>query len=70
MTLSDGKSEVVKVPRIATRSLWILGFSIILVLYVHTSLAPALTQMVEFFHTDYGVVSCGYTVNSIIVIVM
>ena len=34
-----------------------MGLSIILVLYVHTSLAPALTEMVEFFDTDYAVVS-------------
>ena len=34
-----------------------MGLSIILVLYVHTSLAPALTQMVEYFDTDYGTVS-------------
>lgn len=51
------KQVVVKVPKVATRSLWIMGLSIILVLYVHTSLAPALTEMVEFFHTDYGTVS-------------
>jgi MFS family permease len=51
------KQEVVKVPKVATRSLWIMGLSIILILYVHTSLAPALTQMVEFFHSDYGTVS-------------
>ena len=34
-----------------------MGLSIILILYVHTSLAPALTQMVEYFNTDYGTVS-------------
>ena len=34
-----------------------MGLSIILVLYVHNSLAPALTEMVEFFDTDYAVVS-------------
>jgi MFS family permease len=54
---STKKQEVIKVPKVATRSLWIMGLSIILILYVHTSLAPALTQMVEFFHSDYGTVS-------------
>jgi MFS family permease len=34
-----------------------MGLSIILVLYVHTSLSPAMPQMVEFFGKDYGVVS-------------
>ena len=59
---SNGNSttpEVVKVPKTATRALWIMGLSIILILYVHTSLAPALTQMVEYFDSDYGTVS-GY----------
>ena len=51
------RTEVVKVPKTATRALWIMGLSIILILYVHTSLAPALTQMVEYFDTDYGTVS-------------
>ena len=51
------KQEVVKIPKVATRALWIMGLSIILILYVHTSLAPALTQMVDFFHSDYGTVS-------------
>ena len=46
-----------KVPKTATRALWIMGLSIILILYVHTSLAPALTQMVEYFNSDYGTVS-------------
>lgn len=50
-------NQTIKVPKTATRSLWIMGLSIILVLYVHTSLAPALTQMVEFFDSDYGTVS-------------
>ena len=50
-------SKTVTVPKIAKRSLWLMGLSIILVLYVHTSLAPALTEMVEFFDTDYAVVS-------------
>ena len=34
-----------------------MGLSIILILYVHTSLAPALSQMVAFFDSDYGTVS-------------
>ena len=38
-----------------------MGLSIILVLYVHTSLAPALTQMVDYFDTDYGTVSWVFT---------
>ena len=50
-------SKTVTVPKIAKRSLWLMGLSIILVLYVHTSLAPALVEMVEFFDTDYAVVS-------------
>ena len=54
---SSTKPEVVKVPKAATRALWIMGLSIILILYVHTSLAPALTQMVEYFNSDYGTVS-------------
>jgi MFS family permease len=52
-----GKQVTVDTPKVATRSLWIMGFSIILILYVHTSLAPALTQMVEYFDSDYGTVS-------------
>jgi MFS family permease len=51
------KQVTVDTPKVATRSLWIMGFSIILILYVHTSLAPALTQMVEYFDSDYGTVS-------------
>ena len=54
---STKKQAVVKTPKVATRALWVMGLSIILILYVHTSLAPALTQMVEFFHSDYGTVS-------------
>ena len=50
-------SKTVTVPKIAKRSLWLMGLGIILVLYVHNSLAPALTEMVEFFDTDYAVVS-------------
>ena len=46
-----------KYPKIATRALWIMGLSIILILYVHTSLTPALTLMVDYFDTDYGTVS-------------
>src|SRR6476619_8045036 len=38
-----------------------MGLSIILVLYVHTSLAPALTQMVDYFDTDYWTVSWVFT---------
>ena len=37
--------------------LLIMGLSIVLVLYVHTSLAPAFPEMVEFFDTDYSVIS-------------
>ena len=50
-----------KYPKTATRALWIMGLSIILILYVHTSLAPALTQMVEYFNSDYGTVSWVFT---------
>jgi MFS family permease len=48
---------MLKAPKSPMRPLLIMGFSIILVLYVHTSLAPALPQMVEFFDSDYSVVS-------------
>jgi MFS family permease len=51
------RTEVVKVSKPAKRALWIMGLSIILVLYVHTSLAPALASMVDYFGTDYGTVS-------------
>jgi MFS family permease len=62
-TVNDGsgnpaeKQLTVKTPKVATRALWIMGFSIILVLYVHTSLAPALTQMAEYFDKDYATIS-------------
>lgn len=55
---SNSKKQVtIKTPKIATRSLWIMGIAIILVLYVHTSLAPALFQMVDYFDTDYATIS-------------
>ena len=53
----NSNGEIITVSKTAKRSLWLMGLSIILVLYVHTSLAPALTEMVEFFDTDYAVVS-------------
>ena len=46
-----------KAPKSPTGPLVIMGLAIILVLYVHTSLAPAFPEMVEFFDTDYSVVS-------------
>jgi MFS family permease len=52
-----GKQVTVKTPKVATRALWIMGISIILVLYVHTSLAPALTQMADYFDKDYATIS-------------
>ena len=52
-----GKQVTVKTPKAATRALWIMGLSIILVLYVHTSLAPALTQMADYFDKDYATIS-------------
>jgi len=52
-----GKQVTVKTPKVATRALWIMGLSIILVLYVHTSLAPALTQMADYFDKDYATIS-------------
>ena len=58
---STRKQEVVKVPKVASRALWIMGLAIILVLYVHTSLSPALTQMVTYFDSDYGTVSWVFT---------
>jgi len=52
-----GKQVTVKTPKVATRALWIMGASIILVLYVHTSLAPALVQMADYFDKDYATIS-------------
>jgi MFS family permease len=52
-----GKQLTVKTPKVATRALWIMGLSIIIVLYVHTSLAPALTQMADYFDKDYATIS-------------
>ena len=54
---NNSNGETITVSKIAKRSLWLTGLSIILVLYVHTSLATALIEMVEFFDTDYAVVS-------------
>lgn len=50
-------SQILKAPKSPTGPLVIMGLAIILVLYVHTSLAPAFPEMVEFFDTDYSVVS-------------
>jgi MFS family permease len=50
-------SQTLETPKSPMRPLLIMGFSIILVLYVHTSLAPAFPEMVEFFDTDYSVIS-------------
>ena len=52
-----GKQVTVKTPKVATRALWIMGISIIVVLYVHTSLAPALVVMAEDFGKDLGTIS-------------
>jgi MFS family permease len=52
-----GKQVTIKTPKVATRALWIMGLSIIIVLYVHTSLAPALTQMADYFDKDYATIS-------------
>jgi MFS family permease len=57
-----GKQVTVETPKVATRALWIMGISIILVLYVHTSMAPALTQMSEYFDKDYATISWVLTV--------
>jgi MFS family permease len=57
-----GKQVTVKTPKVATRALWIMGISIIVVLYVHTSLAPALVQMAEDFDKDLGTISWVLTV--------
>jgi MFS family permease len=57
-----GKQVTVKTPKVATRALWIMGASIILVLYVHTSLAPALVQMADYFDKDYATISWVLTV--------
>jgi MFS family permease len=50
-------SQDLKTPKGANRSLWIMGLSIILVLYVHTSLSPALPMMAEDFGVDYSLVT-------------
>jgi len=57
-----GKQVTVATPKVATRSLWIMGISIILVLYVHTSMAPALTEMAVYFGKDYATISWVLTV--------
>jgi MFS family permease len=55
---SDGTgSQNLKVPKSATRALLIMGTSIILVLYVHTSLSPALPMMADDFDVDYSLVT-------------
>src|SRR5215207_748841 len=48
---------MLKAPKSPTGPLVVMGLSIVLVLYVHTSLAPAFPEMVEFFDTDYSVIS-------------
>jgi MFS family permease len=50
-------TQDLKTPKGANRSLWIMGLSIILVLYVHTSLSPALPIMAEDFGVDYSLVT-------------
>jgi MFS family permease len=50
-------SQELKTPKGANRALWIMGLSIILILYVHTSLAPALPMMAQDFGVDYSVVT-------------
>ncbi|MGC2440580.1 MAG: MFS transporter [Nitrososphaeraceae archaeon] len=57
-----GKQVTIETPKVATRSLWIMGISIIIVLYVHTSLAPALTEMADYFDKDYATISWVLTV--------
>jgi MFS family permease len=55
---NDGTgSQNLKVPKSATRALLIMGTSIILVLYVHTSLSPALPIMADDFDVDYSLVT-------------
>lgn len=55
---NDGTgSQNLKVPKSATRALLIMGTSIILVLYVHTSLSPALPMMADDFDVDYSLVT-------------
>ena len=55
---NEGMStQDLKTPKGANRSLWIMGLSIILVLYVHTSLSPALPIMAEDFGVDYSLVT-------------
>jgi MFS family permease len=49
--------QMLKPPKSPMGTLVVMGLSIVLVLYVHTSLAPAFPEMVEFFDTDYSVVS-------------
>src|SRR5215213_538827 len=50
-------TQDLKTPKGANRSLWIMGLSIILVLYVHTSLSHALPIMAEDFGVDYSLVT-------------
>ena len=50
-------AQTLKAPKGANRSLWIMGLSIILVLYVHASLSPALPIMAEDFGVDYSLVT-------------
>lgn len=48
---------MLKPPKSPMGPLVVMGLSIVLVLYVHTSLAPAFPEMVEFFDSDYSVIS-------------
>lgn len=41
----------------ANMIVWTMGLSIVLILYVHTSLTPALPQMVTDFGVDYSVIT-------------
>ena len=41
----------------ANMIIWTMGLSIVLILYVHTSLTPALPQMVTEFGVDYSVIT-------------
>jgi predicted MFS family arabinose efflux permease len=58
----SSESISIKIPASAWRSVVILSASIVMILYVHTSLAPALPSMSENFDIDIGNVSWIFTV--------
>jgi MFS family permease len=55
--INDESNSSVKNFKNANKVLWLMGFGVVLILYVHTALAPALPQMVSDFQTDYNIVN-------------